>query len=69
MSVEEDNTFRVLKGDDPLISSRWCWWGIHTWTKWNNEKVVKTYHDSYVIQRKECAHCGDFTERKKTLKT
>lgn len=67
MSVEEDNTFRALKGDRLLVSSWWCKWGFHKWTKWDNSNRVKTYVDEYIVQKKECAHCGDFKERKKYL--
>lgn len=64
---EEENTFRVLKGDDPLVTSRWCSFGFHKWTKWDNTKEVRTYKGNYIVQVKKCAHCADFKERKKHL--
>ena len=67
MSAEEDNTFRVLKGQLPLMTSFLCHWGLHQWTKWDNTKKVRTYLHEYIIQRKECAQCADFKERKKYL--
>jgi hypothetical protein len=68
MTPEEENTFRVLKDEDPIVTSMWCWWGLHKWTKWDNSNQSRDYRDSWVIQRKTCVHCNDFKERKKFLK-
>ena len=68
MSDAEENTFRALKGEDLIITSKWCWWGFHKWTKWNNDRKFKDWKESFIIQSKYCVHCNDFKERKKILK-
>jgi hypothetical protein len=69
MTSEEENTFRALKGEELLVTSRWCWWGFHKWTKWAERKHHKDWREEYVIMMKHCIHCNDFKERKKYLKT
>lgn len=68
MSVESENTFRALKDEPLIVTSKWCWWGFHKWTMWDNSRQNKDYHEVWVIQRKTCIHCNDFKERKKFLK-
>jgi len=31
---EKLNTFRALKEEDLLVTSRWCRFGWHSWTKY-----------------------------------
>lgn len=57
MNVEEENTYRALRDEQPLITSRWCSFGIHKWEKWS-----KPYqHDkskATLIQHSYCACCN-----------
>ena len=68
MTPDEENTFRILKDEEPIVTSRWCWFGIHKWTKWDNTNRNENYRDAWVVQIKTCVHCNDFKERKKFLK-
>lgn len=67
MTSEEENTFRALKGENLLVTSFWCRLGLHRWTKWEVVLDREGWGNSYVIQRKTCVHCNDFTERKKKV--
>jgi hypothetical protein len=67
VATEEENTLRILKDLAPLVTSKWCWWGFHTWTKWDNSHEVHNFKGDWIIQKKFCAHCSDFKERKKNL--
>ena len=69
MTSEEENTFRILKDEEPIITSKWCFWGFHKWTKWNNTKRNENYREAWIIQTKVCVHCNDFKERKRILKS
>lgn len=51
---EKTNTMRILAGAEPLITSIWCKFGIHTWTQWSPSFIdgKNCYQDAY------CAHCN-----------
>lgn len=69
--AEKENTFRALKDQDLLVTSKWCRFGLHRWTKWKthsyapnidwNEKA-KCRTRQYIFER-NCADCN-VTERK-----
>lgn len=69
MTSEEENTFRILKDEDPIVTSKWCFWGFHKWTKWDNTNRHNNYKEAWIVQKKVCIHCNDFKERKKYLKS
>jgi len=62
---EADNTFRILKEEPLLVTSRWCRFGIHTWQKWREPNKGTTYVDFY--QARYCDSCGLFNRRKLNL--
>ena len=68
MTPDEENTFRILKDEEPIVTSRWCSFGIHKWTKWDNTNRRENYREAWVVQTKTCVHCNDFKERKKFFK-
>ena len=57
---EAENTFRALKDEAPLATGRWCWLGLHKWTKWSS--VLHRREGGYDIdyQIRNCAHCNTF---------
>ena len=76
MTVDKENTWRGLKDEDLIVTSFWCGWGIHKWTKWNelrrHSKVV-TYLYLFGLQRivliefdRKCIHCN--ISNRKTIK-
>lgn len=63
MSPEEENTFRALKDEPLLMTSFWCKFGIHRWTKYTDPVKVglKYRYSSYYLilrQEKRCVHCN-----------
>ena len=56
---EVENTARRLAEKPELQTSRWCWFGFHTWTKWG--KILHRKEGAYDIdyQGRECAACGE----------
>jgi len=64
---EVRNTERALKDQALLVSSFWCYVGIHSWTKWGNAEPGK--HLSYGIripkffQYRKCSHCNKISVR------
>lgn len=67
MTPEEENTFRTLKNQLPLVTSKWCKFGIHVWTKWHHgveaeirdptTSTRKRY--SLIPMNRYCVHCND----------
>lgn len=61
MNDEKENTFRALKDEPLLVTSRWCKWGFHKWTRWAilNDKKQKSEMGYTVIElQRYCIHCG-----------
>lgn len=63
MSPEKENTFRALKDEPLLMTSKWCRFGIHKWTRYNDPVKIGTtfksgeYH-AVMRQEKRCVHCN-----------
>lgn len=55
---EVENSFRILKGDTPLATGRFCWLGWHKWTKYGNPKIRVEGVRQVDYQLRECTHCG-----------
>jgi hypothetical protein len=55
---EVENTYRALKDEELLATGRWCWLGLHKWTKWS--KPMHRREGGYDIdyQARKCDHCG-----------
>lgn len=60
---EVENTARALKDQDPLVTSFWCRFGWHTWTKWGKPYQPDKHRDVN-IQSKVCTHCNKHMIRK-----
>lgn len=63
MSAEKENTFRALKDERLLMTSIWCIFGIHKWTRYSDPvKIETTYSNgayrSIMRQDKRCVHCN-----------
>ena len=54
MTPDEENTWRALKDQIPLVTSWLCGFRIHKWTKW----CEPFRYGSYYYQTKECVHCN-----------
>lgn len=67
MSPEKENTFRALKDEPLLMTSIWCRFGIHKWTRYSDPAklgttyVVSPFRSAYytiMIQEKRCVNCN-----------
>jgi hypothetical protein len=65
---EKQNTFRLLKDETPLMTSIWCWLGIHNWTKWDEGRQgIKpawfAFNDHKVVyQYRRCGNCNKLNQ-------
>lgn len=61
MTPEEENTFRALKDQGLLVTSKWCNFGFHTWTRWRLGEVKNGYNGATNFYSQElhrmCIHC------------
>jgi hypothetical protein len=69
VNAEKENTFRALRDQDLLVTSKWCKFGFHRWTKWRRHSASPSleyrnggYCRKYVFER-YCVHC-DYVERR-----
>ena len=55
---EKENTFRTLKDQPLAVSSLWCYFGVHNWSKYTEvmKRVEGGYHIDY--QTRHCIHCN-----------
>lgn len=60
---ERENTARILKDEEPLVTSFWCSVGLHSWTRWSKPYQPNKNNDKY-IQTRQCAHCAQYRVRK-----
>jgi hypothetical protein len=77
MSPEKENTFRALKDEPLLMTSHWCKFGIHKWTRYTDPTKLGTRYRvsafaptgyySIMIQEKRCVHCNIPSHRKYEL--
>lgn len=51
---EKINTWRTLQELPPAVSSVWCQFNWHTWTKWSDPQK----NSIYSTQTKMCIHCN-----------
>ncbi len=64
MSIEKENTFRILKELPPLATHQWkCACGLHTWLPWRDPAVNKRGAYTFVEQFRACGYCNK-VERK-----
>jgi hypothetical protein len=61
---EHRNTIRALKDEELLVSSLWCRFGIHNWTRWKDaERGRRTpWYDAFAkevkYRERYCCHCN-----------
>lgn len=55
---EKLNTFRALKEEDLLVTSRWCRFGWHMWTKYREPERVRSGIYTVTRQTRRCGSCN-----------
>ena len=60
---EAENTARILADKPELVTSRWCWLGWHTWTKWGKPSHRKEGAYEIDYQSRACDCCGEIAIR------
>jgi hypothetical protein len=64
MSPVKENTFRALKDEPLLATSKLCWLGFHKWTRLGEPVKAGTRYLSFggwhniLVQEKRCVHCN-----------
>ena len=58
MSAEKENVFRTLRDEELLVTSFWCRFGIHKWTKFKDPERIKEGIWEYTVQKRSCASCN-----------
>lgn len=46
------------------MTSFWCRFGWHNWTKYNEPEKVKKELDTFVVQQRRCASCNTYDDKK-----
>ena len=64
MDAEQENTFRALREQELLVTSFWCKFGFHTWTKYREPTLVREGYNQVLIQERRCASCNIFNRKK-----
>jgi hypothetical protein len=73
MSPEKENTFRALRDEPLLMTSVFCRFGIHKWTKYQDPyKAGTKYRPSAIpggyygvyLQHRSCVNCNQDDHRK-----
>jgi len=59
---EKLNTFRALQELPPVVTSFWCRFNWHTWTKWGS--VESSNSTIWARQNRFCVHCNTFEQKK-----
>jgi hypothetical protein len=63
---EKINTWRTLQDLPPAVTSFWCRFNRHTWTKWSDP--VTPQHSLYASQTRVCIHCNTQDYKKWMIK-
>ncbi len=59
---EKLNTFRALQELPPAVTSFWCRFNIHNWTKWG--AVESSNSSIWARQHRFCVHCNTVDQKK-----
>lgn len=59
---EKENTARILKEQPLLVTSFWCRFYWHNWTKWTDPRKDSMHAD--YIQLRTCKNCNAYSMRK-----
>ena len=46
------------------MTSFWCRFGWHNWTKYKEPEKVREKYDDYVIQQRRCAACNTYNRKR-----
>jgi hypothetical protein len=58
MNAAKENTFRALRDEELLVTSFWCRFGWHTWTKYREPELVREGIYKLTIQERRCGSCN-----------
>ena len=58
MNAAKENTFRALREEELLVTSFWCRFGWHTWTKYREPEIVRESIYKRTIQERRCGSCN-----------
>ena len=58
MNAAKENTFRALREEELLVTSFWCSFGWHKWTKYSDPEVIRQGPYKLTIQQRRCASCN-----------
>ena len=59
---EKINTWRKLQELPPAVTSFWCRFNLHTWTKWSDP--VNPSHSIWCTQTRYCVHCNSISYKR-----
>lgn len=54
---EHVNTVRALEDKKLLVTSIWCYFGIHNYERWS-DSFQPNKNRSIFMQSRKCCHCG-----------
>ena len=57
---EKINTWRSLQDLPPIVTSFWCRFNWHTWTKWSEVERKSMW----ARQHRYCIHCNSVDQKK-----
>lgn len=58
MNAAKENTFRALREEELLVTSFWCRFGWHTWTKYREPEIVREGLYKLTMQERRCGFCN-----------
>jgi len=58
MNAAKENTFRALREEELLVTSFWCRFGWHTWTKYREPEIIRAGAYKLTIQARRCGSCN-----------
>lgn len=59
MSIDEENTIRILQEKNQLVTRFLCRIGWHKWEKFTSPKVSHDrFGSQYIVQTRNCASCN-----------
>ncbi len=59
---EKINTWRTLQELPPAVTSFWCRFNWHIWTKWSDP--ASPTHSIFTTQVRYCIHCNSVDHKK-----
>jgi phage anti-repressor protein len=63
MSAEKENTFRMLREEELLVTFWGCRIGWHKWTKYREPEKYKESYYEVVSQQRRCGSCNKADRR------